>query len=83
MSNRTSSEAKSFEEAFAELEKCVQRLEDGQIPLEEALRCYENGVALFNHCNELLSKARERIQLLTGEDGQGNPILKAFKEPEE
>ncbi len=83
MSKRTPSENKSFEEALAELEMCVQRLEDGQIPLEEALRCYENGVALFNHCNELLSKARERILILAGEDDQGNPILKAFKEPEE
>lgn len=74
---------KSFEEALAELEQCVQRLEDGQISLEEALRCYENGISLFNHCNDLLNKARERILQLTGEDEQGNPVMRPFKEPEE
>lgn len=84
MTKRAATETKvpqSFEEALAELEQCVHRLEDGQIPLEEALRCYEKGVSLVNYCNDLLSKARERIMLLAGEDSEGKPILRPFEEP--
>jgi exodeoxyribonuclease VII small subunit len=47
----------SFEEAFAQLEKAVAALQDGQMPLERALHYYQEGMKLAQYCNELLQKA--------------------------
>ena len=54
----------SFEEAFAQLEAAVAALQDGHMPLERALRYYEEGVRLAGHCSELLQKAELRVQQL-------------------
>jgi exodeoxyribonuclease VII small subunit len=70
--------SKSFEEALADLEKCVQRLEDGQIGLEEALRSYEEGVGLLRHCHGLLQSAEQRILQLSGVDEEGKPVTGLF-----
>ncbi len=55
----------SFEEAYAELEVTVQRLEDGALPLEEALALYERGVLLAQRCAERLAAAELRIEELS------------------
>ena len=55
----------SFEEAYAELEATVQRLEDGALPLEESLALYERGVLLAQLCAERLAAAELRIQELS------------------
>jgi exodeoxyribonuclease VII small subunit len=47
----------SFEEAYAQLEKAVTALQDGQMPLEHALHYYQEGMKLAQYCNELLQKA--------------------------
>jgi|FaiFalFF_MnMetaG_3_1042247.scaffolds.fasta_scaffold00151_20 exodeoxyribonuclease VII small subunit len=52
---------RSFEEAFAQLERIVQRLEQGNLSLEESTRLYEEGIALARLCNELLTRAEARI----------------------
>ena len=57
-------ETVSFEEAFAQLEAAVAALQDGHMPLEQALRHYEEGVRLARHCSELLQKAELRVQQL-------------------
>lgn len=63
-------DALSFEEAFEQLEAAVEALQDGQMPLEEALRHYEEGMKLAQHCNDLLQKAELRVQQLgVDEDG--------------
>jgi exodeoxyribonuclease VII small subunit len=69
---------KSFEEALADLEKCVQRLEEGRIGLEEALQCYEQGVGLLKHCHGLLQDAEQRILILAGVDKEGKPMTSLF-----
>lgn len=69
---------KSFEEALADLEQCVQRLEEGRIGLEEALACYERGVGLLKHCHGLLQEAEQRILVLTGVDPDGKPMTTLF-----
>ncbi len=63
----------SFEAALQELEELVQRLEDGNAPLEEALAAYERGKMLLNHCEATLAQAEQKIRLL---DAQGQ--LKEF-----
>jgi len=68
----------TFEEALAELEAIVRELEDGKTGLEESLARYEAGVALLKRCYAQLARAEQRIMLVTGEDGQGSPVLAAF-----
>jgi exodeoxyribonuclease VII small subunit len=68
-----------FEQALSELERLVRELEDGQITLEESLARYERGISLLKHCYAQLQTAEQRIQLLCGADGDGNPIAKPFE----
>jgi exodeoxyribonuclease VII small subunit len=76
----------TFEEALSQLEALVARLEAGDLPLEEALRAFEEGVRLTRLCSARLEDAERRVQLLTrtaegearevpfdiGAEGQGN-----------
>jgi exodeoxyribonuclease VII small subunit len=59
----------SFEQALAELEGIVRRLEAGQVELEESIRIYERGEALKSRCNALLKQAEARIEKITLKDG--------------
>ncbi len=52
---------RSFEQAFGELEERVRVLEKGELPLEQALTLYEQGVELQRECQELLDQAEQRI----------------------
>ena len=61
----------SFEESLRELEGLVRRLEEGRIPLKEAMTSYERGTALRRQCEKLLSEARLKIdQIVQGEEGK-------------
>ena len=65
----------SFEAALAELETIVRDLETGQLPLEESLAGYERGAALLRHCQETLSAAEQKLQILE------NSGLREFEAP--
>ena len=54
----------SYEEAYAELEQTVQRLETGGLPLAEALALYQRGMELAKHCNLQLDEAELSIKKL-------------------
>jgi len=60
----------SFEEALQELESAVQRMEEGDLTLEEAIALYERGMRLAQHCNETLDKAELQVQQVTVESSQ-------------
>ena len=60
----------SFEEALGELEGAVQRLEEGDLTLEEAIALYERGMRLAQHCNDTLDKAELQVQQLTTDSSQ-------------
>ncbi len=62
----------SFEEALAELEAIVTRLESGQVPLDESIALYERGAALKKHCEARLKAAEEKVSRITL-DENGNP----------
>jgi exodeoxyribonuclease VII small subunit len=62
--NQTAIETMSFEQAYTELEATVQKLEAGNLPLEEALSLYQRGMALATYCNLQLDKAELRIKTL-------------------
>jgi exodeoxyribonuclease VII small subunit len=55
----------TFEQALAELEKIVQDLERGQLDLDAAIRAYERGSALKEHCEQKLKEARLRVERIT------------------
>lgn len=63
--------AMPFEKAMSELETIVNRLERGDVPLEESIAIYERGEALKTHCEALLKNAQARIEKITlGPDGK-------------
>ncbi|RWX77196.1 exodeoxyribonuclease VII small subunit [Neorhizobium lilium] len=62
----------SFEKAVAELESIVQRLERGDVALDESIAIYERGEALKKHCEKLLTAAENRIEKIRL-DRSGNP----------
>lgn len=55
----------SFETALKELETIVNRLEKGDVALEESINIYERGEALKEHCDRLLKQAEARVEKLT------------------
>ncbi len=52
----------SFEDALKQLEKIVDDLERGDVPLEESIRIYERGEALKKHCDTLLKSAEDKVE---------------------
>jgi exodeoxyribonuclease VII small subunit len=58
-----------FEQALDELEKLVQRLERGDVPLEEALKSFERGVELTRQCQGALQSAQQRVEILLRRGG--------------
>jgi exodeoxyribonuclease VII small subunit len=63
----TSPETLNFEQALAELEALVARMEDGKLPLEESLAAYQRGAELVKFCEARLTDAQARIAILEGE----------------
>ena len=60
-----------FEEALSGLERIVRQLEDGELPLDEALKLFEEGVRLSRFCGIKLDEAEKRIEILMkGADGE-------------
>jgi exodeoxyribonuclease VII small subunit len=55
----------SFEKAMAELETIVQKLEGGNVPLEDSIKIYERGEALKKRCDALLAEAEARVEKIT------------------
>jgi exodeoxyribonuclease VII small subunit len=53
-----------FEQAMAELEGVVARLEQGDVPLEDALKAFERGVTLTRACQEALASAEQKVEIL-------------------
>ena len=62
--------AKSFdiEESFKVLEDIVQKLESGNLPINEALKLYKDGVKLVEKCNMQMDKVEKQITVLDGEE---------------
>lgn len=54
----------SFEEAFAQLEKVISALEEGSLPLEEAIALFERGTKLANQCSTKLDEAELKVKKL-------------------
>jgi exodeoxyribonuclease VII small subunit len=72
--------APTFEAALKQLEEIVQRLEKGELPLEESLRLYEEGIRLSRLCQGRLEEAEGRIEVLV-QDARGEPALDRNGQP--
>lgn len=67
-----------FEATLQELEAIVAKMEQGELPLEEALKNFERGVKLVKQCQEELKQAEQKVKILTA-DGE----LKNYENIEE
>ncbi|MCC5859454.1 MAG: exodeoxyribonuclease VII small subunit [Ectothiorhodospiraceae bacterium] len=63
------SEAPDFEQALKELEGLVERLEQGELTLEESLKSFERGIELTRRCQQALQAAEQKVEILTSKDG--------------
>ena len=71
-SNKTTA-PEDFETAMAELESLVERMEQGETKLEDALQDFERGIALTRACRQSLSDAEQKIQILLEQNEQAEP----------
>ena len=54
----------NFEKTFAELEELVEKMEDGDLSLEESLKYFERGMLLTKNCQQALNKAEQKVRIL-------------------
>jgi exodeoxyribonuclease VII small subunit len=78
----------TFEQALQQLEQIVQKLEKGDLALEESLKLYEEGIRLSRLCHAKLEEAEGKIELLMKDsrgdlvlDDQGRPKKTPFGQP--
>ena len=57
-----------FEDSLTRLEQIVGALEAGNLPLEDSLKAFEEGIALARHCSKYLDEAERRVELLLKDD---------------
>jgi exodeoxyribonuclease VII small subunit len=75
-------QGRTFEASLEALEQIVRQLESGDLPLEKSLELFEQGIRLSRECQERLSQAERRIEILL-RDNQGRPVVNTFTEPTE
>ncbi len=80
-SSAGSKSSANFESSLTALEKIVRELERGDLPLERSLELFEQGVRLSRECQERLSQAERRIEILM-RDAKGEPVIGAFDDEE-
>ena len=73
-------QGRTFEASLEALEQIVRQLESGDLPLEKSLELFEQGIRLSRECQERLSQAERRIEILL-RDNQGRPVVNTFTEP--
>ena len=66
-----------FETAMRELEELVEKLEQGELPLEESLAAFERGVMLTRTCQTALKDAEQKVEILLKRAGE--PVLEDFE----
>jgi exodeoxyribonuclease VII small subunit len=79
----TSEPLPDFEQALSELETLVQKLETGDVPLEDALKTFERGVALTRQCQTALRTAQQKVEVLLAQSGKndsGEETLAPFED---
>jgi exodeoxyribonuclease VII small subunit len=70
MTTRKKAESLTFEQSMLELEALVSKMEQGDLPLEDALQNFERGIVLARHSQQKLKDAEQKVQILTTQNGQ-------------
>lgn len=70
-----------FEKSFQNLEKIVQRLESEELPLDESLQLFEEGIRLSRFCHQRLEEVEKKIELILA-DAKGQPVTEPFEDEE-
>lgn len=70
MTSRKKAESLTFEQSMQELEELVSKMEQGELPLEDALKSFERGIQLARHSQKQLKEAEQKVQILTSQNGQ-------------
>ncbi len=71
-------EKPTFEGALEQLQVAVKRLESGELSLEQSLKQFEDGVRLTRVCQEYLSSAEQRVEILMKPNAEGHSELQPF-----
>lgn len=66
----------NFEKSLDKLNTLVEKMEQGNLPLEDALKHFEEGVSLIQQCQDALNKAEQKVKILT--EKQGKNLLENF-----
>ncbi len=69
---KRSQKTPEFETALAELEALVEKMEQGDLSLDESLKQFERGVQLTRACQQALREAEQKVQILLEKDGQAS-----------
>lgn len=69
----------NFEKKLTRLEEIVQKMEAGELSLDDSLKLFEEGVKLSRECNKELSEAEQKVQKLVGVDASGEPVMESFE----
>ena len=72
-----------FEKKLGRLETIVQKMEKGDLSLEDSLKLFEEGVKLSRECHQNLNEAEVKVKQLIAIDEAGNPQLQDFKPQDE
>lgn len=72
----------TFEEAMKGLESIVSKLEEGDVPLEQAINYFQEGMALSKMCHEKLQKVEKQMDFILKEDGELAPFSVVQEEDE-
>jgi exodeoxyribonuclease VII small subunit len=67
-----------FEKKLGRLEDIVEKMETGELTLEDSLKLFEEGVKLSRECNVQLNDAEQKVKILLGVDADGNAIERDF-----
>ncbi len=67
-----------FEKKLTRLEDIVEKMESGDLALEESLKLFEEGIRLSRECNVQLSDAEQKVKVLLGVGADGQPLTKDF-----
>jgi exodeoxyribonuclease VII small subunit len=78
---KSKSKTPDFEQSLAELEALVAKLEQGDVPLEEALQTFERGVALTRQCQTALRTAQQKVEILLAREG--GETIESFADDED
>lgn len=68
----------NFEQAMSRLEEIVEKMESGDLALEDLIVRYEEGMQLVKVCQDRLASAEERIEMIT-RNSAGKPVVKEFE----